>query len=327
MAEQIQLEAPEGAAGVRLDRFLADELADFSRTRIQSWIRDGRVLVDERTARPSTKLEGGESIEIDPQPPVPLRAVAEDIPLDVLYEDEDCVVINKPPGMAVHAGAGAAGESGTLVNALLYRFQGKLSSIGGELRPGIVHRIDRFTSGAIVAAKTDRGHKALAEQFEFRTIKKTYLAIVRGHVGDPLVDTRPKKGRVVKPDATAWIRLETPISRDRRQRAKMAVASQGRPAITDYRPLRSTADHSLLDVRILTGRTHQIRVHLSWIGRPVVGDRLYGSPAAGVEAETLERYFLHARHLSFVTPSDGSQVSVEAPTDEGWGQMLASLAL
>lgn len=327
MAEQIQLEAPDSAEGVRLDRFLARELDEFSRTRIQSWIRDGRVLVDERTARPSTKLEGGESIEIDPQPPVPLRATPENIPLEVLYEDDDCVVVNKAPGMAVHAGAGAAGQSGTLVNALLHRYQGQLSSIGGELRPGIVHRIDRFTSGAIVAAKTDRGHKILAEQFEKRTVKKSYLAIVRGHVADPLVDTRPKKGRVVKPDATAWIRLETPISRDRRYRAKMAVAMDGRPAVTDYRPLRSSPKHSLLEVRILTGRTHQIRVHLSWVGRPVVGDRLYGSSAVGADDETLERYYLHAQHLSFSRPSDGMQITVEAPTDDGWDELLAALAL
>jgi len=327
LAEEIQLDAPDEASGVRLDRFLAGELTDFSRTRIQSWIREGRVLVDERTARPSTKLEGGESIQVDPQPPVPLRAEPENIPLDVLYEDEDCVVVNKPAGMAVHAGAGEAGQSGTLVNALLYRYQGQLSNIGGELRPGIVHRIDRFTSGAIVAAKTDRGHQAIAEQFETRTVKKSYLAIVRGHVADPLVETRPKKGRVVKPDATAWIRLETPISRDRQFRAKMAVTAQGRPAVTDYRPLRSNAKHSLLDVRILTGRTHQIRVHLSWVGRPVVGDRLYGSSNLGADEETLERYYLHARHLSFARPSDGSQVTVEAPVDADWDRLLAALAL
>ncbi|MBI1354497.1 MAG: RluA family pseudouridine synthase [Acidobacteria bacterium] len=323
----MHFEAPEDAAGVRLDRFLTEQLEGYSRTRIQAWIRDGRVLVDDNTARPSAKLEGGESIEVEPQELAPLRAVPEAIPLDVLYEDEDCVVVCKPAGMAVHAGAGAAGASGTLVNALLHRFQGKLSSIGGELRPGIVHRLDRFTSGAIVAAKTDRGHQALAEQFERRSVGKTYQAIVHGQVLDPLIETRPAKGRVIKPEATAWVRLESPIGRDTRRRARMAVGGGGRPAITDYRPLRSNLRYSLLEVRIHTGRTHQIRVHLSWIGRPVVGDRLYGAASPDDGVEQPDRYYLHAALLRFRSPSTGEEVSVVAPTDADWNQRLTALEL
>ena len=311
----------ENAAGKRLDRFLAAELADYSRSRIQSWIRGGRVLVDDVTARPSLKLHGGEVIEVDPAPLKPLRAEPEDIPLDILYEDDDLVAVNKPSGMTVHAGAGEHARGGTLVNALLHRFQ-SLSSLGGELRPGIVHRLDRMTSGVILVAKTDRAHRRLAELFEQREIRKTYLAIVHGRMDDPN-DAVPRKARIVRYEGATRIRVEAPIGRDPKRRNRMAAVQSGRTAVSDFRPLAATKSNSLVEARIHTGRTHQIRVHLAWIGRPVVGDVLYGAPADPPR----ERFFLHAWKLGLEHPVTGEPLTLVADPPPDFQQLRKELGL
>ena len=314
----VDLTVPEEAAGERLDRYLAEALPDASRTRIQQWIKQGRVLVDEAVMRPSARLQGGESVEVDPAPAEPLKAFPEAIRLRVLYEDEDLAAIDKPAGMTVHAGSGEDSRSGTLVNALLHHFGEQLSQSGGELRPGIVHRLDRFTSGAILVAKTDKAHQSLAKQFENREIHKTYLALVHGRVtAEP-----PSKGRAVKADGRTWVRLEAPVGRDPRNRIRMAVLAAGRPAVTDYTPLRGDGGHTLLEVRIHTGRTHQIRVHLAWVGRPIVGDRLYGAPFS-----SLERFFLHAWKLRLEHPATGKPLEIEAPLPRELEDLLGALPL
>jgi 23S rRNA pseudouridine1911/1915/1917 synthase len=277
----------------RLDHFLQEELPQYSRSRLQGWIREGRVLVNGHPAKPSTVLKGEGTVEVEPGELPPLRAVPEDLPVEVLYRDEGVIAVNKPAGMVVHAGAGA--HSGTLVNAMLHHF-GRLSAAGGELRPGIVHRLDRFTSGVLLVARDDISHRALAAQFASRQVEKVYLALVHGEIaGD--------SGRI-----------ERPITRDPRRRVRMtARLERGRSALTEYRVLRRMAGLTYLEVRIGTGRTHQIRVHLSSIGHPVAGDRLYGAPAGIAGRPPLGRYFLHAWRIRFRSPATGEAVTVEAP--------------
>lgn len=320
----IYLTAPEQAAGQRLDVYLTDSLPDLSRSRLQQWIRDGRVSVDDVSARASMKLRGGESIEVEPAPLKPLKAFAEAITLNVLFEDDHVAAINKPAGMTVHAGAGEASHSGTLVNALLHHFGKSLSAEGGDLRPGIVHRLDRWTSGVILVAKSDRAHKGLAQAFESRKVKKVYLALVQGEVGNPRDAKRTVKERPVEQDSHWWTRIEAPIGRDPRRRHRMAVVASGRSAVTDYRPLRSRSKpaHSLLEVRIHTGRTHQIRVHLSWVGRPIVGDVTYGGAA-----DDSERFYLHAVHIEIPHPITGDPLIIDAPLPPDFQARLGSLAL
>ncbi len=305
--------------GERLDRFLAEQLPDAGRTHVQQWIRDGRVLIDGGPARASRRLSEGEKIDVDPAPPTPLKAFPEDIPLDILYEDDDVVAVNKPAGMVVHSGAAA--RSGTLVNALLYHFE-SLSRLGGELRPGIVHRLDRMTSGVLLVAKHDRAHRSLAKQFQARKVKKIYWAVVHGRPAEP-----PRQGRPVEVEGRRWWRLEMPIRRDSRQRVKMAARSSGREAETDFRVTRSAGAYSLLEVRIGTGRTHQIRVHLSKIGHPVVGDRLYGAPAEPEGLGKLDRFYLHAHSIGFLRPADESKITIEAPPPEEFTELLRRLEL
>jgi len=289
----VRLSVESGDAGKRLDQLVHERLPQFSRSRIQEWIKAGRVQVNQRQERPSHLVRAGDSIEVEPAEPAPLRAVPEAIPLVVLYEDDDLVAIDKPAGMVVHAGAGV--HSGTLVNALVHRF-GALSEVAGVLRPGIVHRLDRFTSGVILVAKNDAAHQALAAQFSGRQVEKVYLALVHG---------------VVK---TETGRIERPIARDPRHRTRMtARLKQGRAAWTEYRVLRRFARFTLLEARIGTGRTHQIRVHLSSIGHPVAGDSVYGAPAKVEGQPPLGRYFLHAHRVRFHQPSTGEEISVESP--------------
>jgi 23S rRNA pseudouridine1911/1915/1917 synthase len=276
--------------GKRLDVFLREQLPQYSRSRIQSWVRQGRVRVDGKEERPACELRGGETIELEPAELPPLQAEPEDIPLEVLYEDAEVVAVNKPAGLVVHAGAGHS--KGTLVNALLHRFR-KLSGVGGDLRPGIVHRLDRDTSGVLLVARTDAAHRDLAEQFSSRRVKKVYLALVRG---------------VLKQDQG---RIEKPVTRDAAHRTRMTTsAGRGRSAVTEYRVLRRFAGHTLLEVSPGTGRTHQIRVHLASIGHPVAGDRLYGAPKPQPDRG---RFFLHAHRITFTTPAGGRTVTVEAP--------------
>ena len=322
--ETVLLTAADEAAGERLDVYLSKALEDVSRSRIQQWIREGRVSVDELACRPSLKLRGGESIEVEPAPLKPLHAFGEDIPLEILYEDDDMAAINKPAGMTVHAGAGEAAQSGTLVNALLHQFGSSLSGEGGELRPGIVHRLDRWTSGVILVAKTDRGHQGLAKAFEARQVKKIYTALTQGEAGEPQHGQRTLKERPVEQDGKWWMRIEAPIGRDPRRRSRMAVIESGRAAVSDYRPLRvrSKPAYSLLEVRIHTGRTHQIRVHLAWVGRPIVGDATYGAATEGGE-----RFFLHASRIEIAHPLTGAPLRIEAPLARDFKDRLTALSL
>jgi 23S rRNA pseudouridine1911/1915/1917 synthase len=301
----LRLTAEAGDAGKRLDHLLHERLPEHSRSRIQEWIKGQRVRVNGAAVRPSHAVRAGEAIEVEPAEAPPLRAVAEEIPLTVLWEDADVVAIDKPAGMVVHAGAGV--HSGTLVNALLHRFRA-LSEVGGTLRPGIVHRLDRFTSGVLLVAKNDRAHQALAAQFAGRQVEKTYLALVHGEV------------------AAETGRIERPIARDPVRRTRMTSRlAEGRAAWSQYRVLRRFRGFTLLEVRIGTGRTHQIRVHLSSIGHPVAGDTLYGAPARVQGHRPLGRYFLHAHRIRFRAPSNQEEVTVisELPAElEDW---MASL--
>ncbi len=323
----MRFEADESDAGVRLDRAAGARLPEVSRARLQSWIRGGRVRVDgDVQLRGAFKLRGGETIEIDPAPLEPLKAEAEAIDLEILYEDEDLAVIDKPAGMVVHAGAGAA--SGTLVNALLHRFE-SLSRVSGELRPGIVHRLDRWTSGVLLAAKHDRAHRLLQEQFELRKIRKTYWAVVQGAVAESPHDD-PKilrHGRPLMAGGRWWVRFEAPIRRDKRNRVKMTVSANGKEAVSDLRLLRGNAAYSLVEVRIHTGRTHQIRVHLSAAGHPVVGDCLYGARKGIAGLPALDRFYLHARQIVFEHPSSSETVAFEAPLPQEFENLLESLGL
>jgi len=285
--------AEPGDAGKRLDRLLHERLPQFSRSRLQEWIRGGRVLVNGQPRSPSHTVRAGETVEVEPAELAPLKATPEAIPLTVLYEDADVVAIDKPAGMVVHAGAGV--HSGTLVNALLSRF-GALSGVAGELRPGIVHRLDRFTSGVLLVAKNDHAHRALAAQFSGRQVEKVYLALVHGRV-------KQEAGRI-----------DRPIARDPVRRIRMtARLDRGRAAWSEYRVLRRLEGFTLLEVRIGTGRTHQIRVHLASLGHPVAGDTLYGAPAKVEGRPPLGRFFLHAHRIRFRLPSTGEELTVESP--------------
>jgi 23S rRNA pseudouridine1911/1915/1917 synthase len=302
--------ADPSAANLRLDQYLAQALPDISRARVQLLIEAGQVRVDGNPAKPKQKLRGGESIEIEGSPqPEPLHATPEDIPLEILHEDKHLAVINKPAGMMVHAGAGntAPGEqdtrnSGTLVNALLFHFN-KLSDVGGDLRPGIVHRLDKQTSGLILVAKDDSTHRKLGEMFSQRQVAKTYLALLHGHFK--------------KDDTTVTLS----IARDLIRRTRMTTRrADGRTAVSHFHVLeRLTTPYgpfTLVEVRIETGRTHQIRVHSQSLGHPVAGDALYGAPhlIPNLAPEfQLDRNFLHAANLSFIHPQTNKQLDIDAP--------------
>jgi 23S rRNA pseudouridine1911/1915/1917 synthase len=297
-------------AGKRLDQFLVSQIVDTSRARVQQLINEEKVLVNDDPAKASLRLRGGERIAILGEvKSAPLRAMAEEIPLDIVYEDDDLAVVNKAAGMMVHAGAGATEDErnrGTLVNALLHRF-GELSGVGGELRPGIVHRLDKATSGLIVVAKNDEAHRKLAAQFARRVVKKTYIALVHGWV-------KQDRGTI-----------SSSISRDRVRRTRMTTKrTGGREAITHYAVQKRIdskyGKFTLLELRIDTGRTHQIRVHLASLRHPVVGDTLYGAPhemsAKNEAGISLPRNFLHAAALQLQHPRTGSALLFERPLPE-----------
>lgn len=294
-----------GEAGRRLDQYLTTHLEKLSRARVQELIEAGRVRVNGVPAlRASLHLKAGQAVAAEWVPAGPLRAQPEDIPLEALYEDDDLVVVNKPAGMAVHAGGGV--HSGTLVNALLHRFA-SLSRVGGEQRPGLVHRLDRLTSGALVAAKNDVAHRRLAAQFAERRVEKIYLALVQGNV-------KKAEGEI-----------SAPIGRDLVRRVRMTArrregASGVRSALSHYRVLQRYGDFTLLEVKISTGRMHQIRVHLSSIGHPVVGDTMYGA-----QGGVLARNFLHSWRISFTQPTSGQRLTVQAPLPEELKEFLARL--
>ena len=285
-------------AGKRLDHYLQEQLRQYSRSRLQDWIKAGRVIVNGAAAKASLLLRGAEHIEVSPADLAPLKAAPEDLPLEILYQDAAVIAIDKPAGLVVHAGAGA--HSGTLVNRLVHHFAA-LSQLGGDLRPGIVHRLDKGTSGVLLVARNDSAHQALADQFAARTVEKTYLALVHGRV-------RAETGRITKP-----------IARDPVRRTRMTTRlANGRSALTEYRVLQRFEKFTYLEVRIGTGRTHQIRVHLASLGHPVAGDRLYGAPPA-------ERIFLHACRIAFASPATGQRVAVESPLPVDLQRWLAAL--
>ena len=293
---QQQLTAASGDSGRRLDLFVAQRVPDLSRTRIQELIRDGHVRVDGGIAKAAHRLSAGETVEIEVLPRPAPEAQPEDLPLDLLLVDDDFVIVNKPAGMVVHAGAGHS--RGTLVNALLHRL-GNLPSAGGALRPGIVHRLDRETSGAMVVARNDRAHEHLSEQFRSRNVRKIYIALVHGKM----------------PRDSGTITL--PISRDPHRRTRMtARQAKGRHARTDWRVIARLERCTLIEAVLHTGRTHQIRAHFAAIGHPVVGDTLYGAPrelrAGPRKLPLLERNFLHAARIGFSHPSSGAWVEVRA---------------
>ena len=296
-SESVHLTVTADHDGLRLDRFLADELAGLSRSRIQQLIRDGRVTVGGRLAKQSVAIREGDAVQVDIPPPVEAAPAAEDIPLTVLYEDDDLLVLDKPAGLVVHPAPGHTG--GTLVNALLHHLP-DLTGIGGERRPGIVHRLDRGTSGVMVVAKNDLAHEALSRQFHDRTVEKDYIALVWGVV---------QAGR----------RIDLPIGRDPVHRKKMSArARRARTAVTRIVRARSFKGVSLVRVAIHSGRTHQIRVHLSAIGHPVVGDSLYGGVRRRMPGDLralarLDRPFLHAERLAFQHPRDERPMSFTAP--------------
>jgi 23S rRNA pseudouridine1911/1915/1917 synthase len=317
MAELPQeIRATVDSVGKRLDQFLAAQLPDASRARIQKLIAQRKILVDGAPAKPSLRLEGNEQISIlDNLQLPPLRAMAEEIPLDIVYQDDDLAVVSKPAGMMVHAGAGPTDDArnrGTLVNALLHHFR-ELSKLSGELRPGIVHRLDKETSGLILVAKNDGMHRKLAAQFSSRQVKKTYLSLVHGWM---------------KNDAGT---IQTKISRDRIHRTRMTTrGASGRDAVSHYE-VKQRIDSpfgkfSLVEVRIETGRTHQIRVHLASLKHPVVGDVLYGAAGEirGRNRQTisLQRNFLHAARLDFRHPRTQQIISLESPLPEELNQFL-----
>jgi 23S rRNA pseudouridine1911/1915/1917 synthase len=283
--------------GLRLDAFLAAVLTGCSRSQIQRFIRDGRVTADAGALRPSTPVKTGQQFTIDRPAPLEATAAPEDIPLDIVFEDADIVVIDKAAGMVVHPAAGH--PSGTMVNALLHHVD-DLSGVGGELRPGIVHRLDRGTSGLMVVAKNDAAHHALARQFHDREVEKEYIALVWGVV---------QAGR----------RIDAPIGRDPKDRQKMSTrARRARSAVTRVTRAEHLKGVSLLRLAIATGRTHQIRVHLNAIGHPIVGDQTYGGvhrhvPGDVRAVQRLERPFLHATRLAFTHPTDGRQLEFESP--------------
>lgn len=275
----------------RLDKYLVSCLPEFSRARIQGLIADGFVSVNGVVAKKAGQmLEDGHEVEVRIPPPVPSGLVAEDIPLDIIFENDDLIVVNKPAGMVVHPAAGH--YSGTLVNAVL-GYDPDMEGIGGEERPGLVHRLDKETSGLIILAKNERAHNWLQDQFRLRKVEKTYLALVDGKPPTP-------KGRV-----------EAPIGRDPSHRKKMAIVQpgKGREAVSEYKTLETFKNHTLLEFHPLTGRTHQIRLHCQFLGCPIVGDAVYGRRNSGVE---ISRHFLHAYRLKILLPDEKSPSTFEA---------------
>jgi 23S rRNA pseudouridine1911/1915/1917 synthase len=298
--EQLEFVVAAEHAGMRLDRFLAAQLPDLSRTRIQTLMDEGRVRVNGAALKPSYRVEPDEMVAVEIPPTPPPGVEPEAIPLDVLYEDEDIAVINKPANMIVHPGAGA--DAGTMVAALLHRFGivDGLSTVGGPLRPGIVHRLDKGTSGALVIARTDAAHKKLVEEFRNREVEKIYVALLHG---------------IVNGEAG---RIDMPIARDLRNRSRMtARRREGREARTDWRVRLRLGGFTFVEANLHTGRTHQIRVHFSTLGCPVVGDTLYGAPreerVGPAVLPPLERNFLHAARVAFVHPTTGKRVQFRAP--------------
>jgi len=299
MERVIELRVAE--AGQRIDKYIAAEVPDLSRSLIQRLIREGLVTVNGAMTKASYRVKAGDEISIRVPPPEEMELVAEPIPLDIIYEDQDIIVVNKPAGMVVHPAYGH--RSGTLVNAILAHCP-ELAGLDGTQRPGIVHRLDKDTSGLIIVAKNEAAKQSLQRQFKGREVRKVYLALVEGRL-------EPERGII-----------EAPIGRDPKRRKRMAVVPGGREARTEFRVLERFPAHTLVEVEPKTGRTHQVRVHFTFIGHPVAGDRVYGFRKQRLE---LERQFLHAQTLGFKLPSSGRYVEFTAELPEDLREILEGL--
>jgi 23S rRNA pseudouridine1911/1915/1917 synthase len=300
-APEHSLELTAAQGGERLDRFVADSLPQLSRSVVQRLIKAGEIQVNDQPAKASLRLEPGDRVRVTLPPEESTAVQPEPIPLSVLYEDADLAVVDKPAGMVVHPAYGHT--SGTLVNAALARWP-EMAAVGGEERAGVVHRLDKDTSGVIALAKSAAALEALQAQFKARTVYKRYLVLVEGV------------------PATPTGLIDAPIGRDQKQRKKMAVRHDGRPAVTRYTLLEDLDTHSLLALEPKTGRTHQIRIHLAWLGHPVVGDRVYGFRKQRIR---MKRLFLHAAELHLDSPTGGGRIKVEAPLPAGLQNILDKL--
>ena len=288
--------------GKRIDAYLSEKLEDMSRVAVQRLVTNGKVLVNGKKVKSSYKVQKKDKIEVEEEVPVEVSLKAQNIPLEVIHEDEDIIVINKPKGMVVHPANG--NPDGTLVNAVMAICKDSLSGIGGEIRPGIVHRLDKDTSGIIIVAKNDKAHINLSEQIKEHKVKKTYIALVRG---------------IVKENEAT---INMPIGRSEKDRKKMAVTKKGKEAITHFKVLERYDKYTLLQVNIETGRTHQIRVHLSQIGYPIVGDEVYSN---GKNEWNIKGQCLHAKSLEFTHPVTGKQMYLEAKLPAYFQNILKDL--
>ena len=287
--ETVFLTATPEDKGCRLDQFLADQLEELTRSAAQRLLEEGQVLLGDKPLKKNYKLTGGETLRVDLPDPEPIDAVPQNIPLDIAYEDDDLLVINKPKGMVVHPAPG--NPDGTVVNAVLYHCGDSLSGIGGAFRPGIVHRIDKDTSGLLIIAKNDKAHLYLSEQLKDHTLSRTYEAVVIGNL-------KEDQGTV-----------DAPLGRSPKDRKKMAIVPDGRRAVTHYEVIGRYPGYTHVRCKLETGRTHQIRVHMASLGHPIAGDEVYGPSKSRV---ALGGQCLHARQLSFLHPADGQPRLVES---------------
>ncbi len=291
---------------IRLDAYISKQMQDLSRSMIQKLLEENKINVNGKSEKPAYKVQNGDIIEINIEEPKEVKIEAQDIPLDIIYEDEDILVVNKQKGLVVHPANG--NPDGTLVNAVMAHCKDSLSGIGGELRPGIVHRLDKDTSGLLIIAKNDKAHIQMSNQIKNREVKKTYIALVRGTIAEN--------------EAT----INMPIGRSTKDRKKMAVTKSGKEAVTHFKVLnRYTTDkgsYTLLEIKIDTGRTHQIRVHMAEIGHPVIGDAVYsnGKNEFGVEGQCL-----HAKRLEFTHPITGKEMKLQAPLPEYFKNIIEHL--
>ena len=301
MNEQVVLTASAEDAGSRIDKYISDNIAELTRSAVQGLIEKGMVTSGGKAVSKNMKLKGGEEIVVEIPEPEPMDAVPEDIPLDIVYEDADLLVVNKPKGMVVHPAHG--NYTGTLVNALLHHCGDSLSGINGVIRPGIVHRIDKNTSGLLIVAKNDASHLKLAEQIKVHSFTREYEAVACGYFKET--------------DGT----VDAPIGRHKTDRKKMCVTTENsRNAVTHYSVIKQYGGYAHVRLRLETGRTHQIRVHLSYIGHPVLGDDVYGKPYKGLEGQCL-----HARKIGFIHPSTGEYMEFQSELPEYFTAVLRKL--
>ena len=294
----LRLYVSSETAGARIDKWLSENIDDLSRSSVQKLLKEGNILINSKAVNKNYKLRDSDIIDINIPDPVELDVAPQNIPIDIVYEDDDLLIVNKPKGMVVHPAAG--NPDGTLVNALLYHCKGRLSSINGVIRPGIVHRIDKNTSGLLIVAKTNKAHTHLAEQIKEHTFTREYLGIVCGHMSD-------KENTI-----------NAPIGRHKLNRKKMAVTDiNSKNAVTHYKVLETFEKYSLLKFILETGRTHQIRVHMSYIGHPVLGDDVYGKPFKGIDGQCL-----HAKKIGFVHPSTEKYMEFDSKLPEYFEKIL-----